>query len=406
MKRREILKTLSLLPLTGAVAANAASVSDVIAPLDVKRDLFKELGIRTFINAAGNYTVMSGSLMPPDVMDAINLASKKFALVDDVQEKVGAKIAEICHAEAAMVTAGCWSALMLGMAGVLTGMDTKKVSQVPNLAGTGMKSEVILQKSHSLGYDHALTQAGVKLIKVETRAELEAAINENTAMLWFLNREVHKGQIKHQEWLELGKKYNLPTMIDIAADVPPVENLWKFNDMGFDLVVISGGKAMRGPQSSGILMGKKKYVSAALLSNNPRGGIGRGQKVNKEEILGMYAALHRFINLDHKKEWQMWENKIAFIAGQIKSIPGVSTSTHIPESLDNQMPTLKVTWDPNKIKVTNVEMGERLRKGNPSVEVISWEAPNTLRCGMHVLEAGEEKIVASRLKEELLKALV
>jgi L-seryl-tRNA(Ser) seleniumtransferase len=349
---------------------------------------------------------MSGSLMPPDVMDAINAASKKFALVDDVQEKVGAKIAEMCHAEAAMVTAGCWSALMLGMAGVLTGMDTKKVSQVPNLAGTGMKSEVILQKSHSLGYDHALTQAGVKLIKVETRAELEAAINERTAMLWFLNREVHKGQIKHEEWLELGKKYNLPTMIDIAADVPPVENLWKFNDMGFDLVVISGGKAMRGPQSSGILMGKKKYVAAALLSNNPRGGIGRGQKVNKEEILGMYAALHRFINLDHKKEWEMWERKIAFISSVIKSIPGVTTSTHIPETLDNQMPTLKVTWDPNKIKLTNIEMGERLRNGNPSVEVISWEAPNTLRCGMHVLEAGEEKIVASRLKEELLKASV
>jgi L-seryl-tRNA(Ser) seleniumtransferase len=225
------------------------------------------LGIKTFINAAGNYTVMSGSLMPAEVMDAINAASKKFALIDDVQEKVGERIAQICHAEAALVSAGCWSALMLGMAGVLTGMDTKRVSQVPNLAGTGMKSEVILQKSHSAGYDHALTQAGVKLIKVETRAEVEAAINENTAMLWFLNREVHKGQIKHEEWLEIGKKFNLPTMIDIAADVPPVENLWKFNDMGFDLVVISGGKAMRGPQSTGILMGKKKYVEAARLSN-------------------------------------------------------------------------------------------------------------------------------------------
>jgi L-seryl-tRNA(Ser) seleniumtransferase len=349
---------------------------------------------------------MSGSLMPAEVMDAINAASKKFALIDDVQEKVGERIAQICHAEAALVSAGCWSALMLGMAGVLTGMDSKRVSQVPNLAGTGMKSEVILQKSHSAGYDHALTQAGVKLIKVETRAEVEAAINENTAMLWFLNREVHKGQIKHEEWLEIGKKFNLPTMIDIAADVPPVENLWKFNDMGFDLVVISGGKAMRGPQSTGILMGKKKYVDAARLSNNPRGGIGRGQKVNKEEVLGLYAALERFVNLDHKKEWEMWERKIAFIASTIKTIPGVTTSSYVPETLDNQMPTLKVTWDPAKINVTNVEMGERLRKGNPSVEVISWEAPNTLRCGMHVLEAGEEKIVASRLREELLKASV
>ncbi len=406
MKRREILKSLTLLPLAGGITATAAPLNNMLSAPAAGRDLFKELGIRTFINAAGNYTVMSGCLMPPEVMDAINAASKKFALVDDVQEKVGERIAQICHAEAALVSAGCWSALMLGMAGVLTGMDSKRVSQVPNLAGTGMKSEVILQKSHSMGYDHALTQAGVKLIKVETREEVEAAINENTAMLWFLNREVNVGKIKHQEWLELGKKYNLPTMIDIAADVPPVENLWKFNDMGFDLVVISGGKAMRGPQSAGILMGKKKYVDAARLSNNPRGGIGRGQKVNKEEVFGMYAALERFVNLDHKKEWEMWERKIAYIADVIKSIPGVSTSTHIPATEDNKMPTLKVTWDPNKIKLTNVEMGERLRKGNPSVEVISWEAPNTLRCGMHVLEAGEEKIVASRLKEELLKASV
>ena len=406
MKRREILKSLTLLPLAGGITATAAPLNNMLSAPAAGRDLFKELGIRTFINAAGNYTVMSGSLMPPEVMDAINAASKKFALVDDVQEKVGERIAQICHAEAALVSAGCWSALMLGMAGVLTGMDSKRVSQVPNLAGTGMKSEVILQKSHSMGYDHALTQAGVKLIKVETRAEVEAAINENTAMLWFLNREVHVGQIKHQEWLELGKKHNLPTMIDIAADVPPVENLWKFNDMGFDLVVISGGKAMRGPQSAGILMGKKKYVDAARLSNNPRGGIGRGQKVNKKEVLGMYAALERFVNLDHKKEWEMWERKIALIASAIKSIPGVTTGTHIPATEDNKMPTLKVTWDPNKIKLTNVEMGERLRNGNPSVEVISWEAPNTLRCGMHVLEAGEEKIVASRLREELLKASV
>lgn len=405
MKRRDILKTLTILPLAGGMTAAAAPLESMFSAPAAKRDLFSELGIRTFINAAGNYTVMSGSLMTPDVMDAINGASKKFALVDDVQEKVGQKIAEMCHAEAAMVTAGCWSALMLGMAGVLTGMDTKRVSQVPNLDGTGMKTEVILQKSHSLGYDHALTQAGVKLIMVETRQELENAINENTAMLWFLNREAPKGQIKHEEWLELGKKYNLPTMIDIAADVPPVENLWKFNDMGFDIVVISGGKAMRGPQSSGILMGKKKYVAAALLSNNPRGGIGRGQKVNKEEMLGMYAALERFINLDHKKEWQMWESKIALIANSIKSIAGVKTETFIPPT-DNHMPTLKVTWDPNKIKLSNTEMGERLRQGNPSVEVISWETPNTIRMGMHVLEAGEEKIVAARVKEELMKASV
>jgi uncharacterized pyridoxal phosphate-dependent enzyme len=401
MKRRDILKTLSVLPLAGGLATAgvplAAAAATVAAP---KRDLFQELGLRTFVNAAGNYTVMTGSLMPQEVLDAISGGAKKFALLDDVQNKVGEKIAALCHAEAATVTAGCWSALMLGMAGVLTGMDGKKVSQVPQLEGTGMKSEVILQKTHSQGYEHALTHAGVKLIIVETREELEKAINEKTAMLWFLNREAPKGKIQHEEWIEVSRKHNIPCMVDIAADVPPVENLWKFNDMGFDLVVISGGKAMRGPQSTGILMGKKKYVEAAKLSANPRGGIGRGQKINKEEILGMYVALERFINLDHKKEWKKWEDQIALIDNNIKSIPGVTTEVVIPPT-DNNMPTLRISWDPAIIPATHTQMGEKLRSGNPSVEVISWEKDHSVRVAMHCLEVGEENIVAKRLKEEL-----
>jgi L-seryl-tRNA(Ser) seleniumtransferase len=404
VRRREILKTLSILPFAGSMSAAAAPDASTAGPFP-ERDLFAELGLRTFINAAGNYTAMTGSVMPDEVIAAINSLSKKFVKLDELQDRVGEKIAALCRAEAAMVTAGCWSALTLGMAGVLTGMDEKKVSQVPNLAGTGMKTEVILQTSHSLGYDHALTHAGVKLIKVETRAELEKAINFQTAMLWFLNREAPKGQIKHEEWLELGRKHNLPTMIDIAADVPPVENLWKFNEMGFDLVAISGGKAMRGPQSSGILMGKKAFVGAARLSNNPRGGIGRGQKVNKEEILAMYVALERFINLDHKKEWKQWEDKIAFINNNIKTIPGISTEVVIPPT-DNNMPTLLISWKPEVIRSTHTEMGEKLRSGTPSVEVISWEKENSIRVAMHCLQPGEEKIVARRLKEELVKASI
>jgi D-glucosaminate-6-phosphate ammonia-lyase len=404
MKRREILKTLTILPLAGSMNAVARPLDPGPMPI-AERDLFAELGLRTFINAAGNYTAMTGSVMPDEVMAAVNSSSKKFVKLDELQDRVGEKIAQLCRAEAAMVTAGCWSALTLGMAGVLTGLDEKKVSQVPNLAGTGMKTEVILQKSHSLGYDHALTQAGVKLIMVETRAELEKAINPETAMLWFLNREAPKGQIKHEEWIELGKKYRLPTMIDIAADVPPVENLWKFNEMGFDLVAISGGKAMRGPQSAGILMGKKQYVSAARLSNNPRGGIGRGQKVNKEEILAMYVALERFINLDHKKEWKQWEDKIALINNNIKTIPGISTEVVVPPT-DNNMPTLLISWDPKTIRSTHTQMGEKLRFGTPSIEVISWEKENSIRVGMHCLQPGEEKIVARRIKEELVNASI
>ena len=404
MDRRRTLKNIVALPLLkGALCTSVAfgplrKVSEV-----VKDDIFHELGLRTFINAAGNYTSMTGSIMPEEVMDVVISSSKKYAMLDEVQDAVGEKIAELCHAEAATVTAGCWSAMVLGMAGVLTGMDNEKVKMLPHLAGTDMKSEVILQKSHAIGYDHALTQAGVKLITVETRAELEEAINDKTAMLWFLNREGPKGQIMHEEWVALGQKHNLPTMIDLAADVPPVENLWKFNDMGFDLVVISGGKAMRGPQSAGILMGKKELIAAARLSANPRGGIGRGQKVNKEEILGMYVALDRFIRLDHKEEWRKWEDQISHIERTIKKIEGVMTELVVPPT-DNNMPTLKVSWDPAKIKLTSDQMDDNLKMGTPSINVISWELENSIRIAMHALLEGEEKDVAIRVKEELMKA--
>lgn len=403
MHRRDLLKGLSLLPVAGVAPGQVLAAET--AASSPKRDLFKELGLRTFINAAGNYTSMTASLMPQEVLDAIQAGAGEYVMLEEVQDKVGEKIAAICHAEAAMVTAGCWSALVLGMAGVLTGMDSKRVAQLPFLEGTGMKSEVIVQKTHANGYHLALTNAGVKIVTVETREEVEKAINEKTALLWFLNREAPVGKIGHEEWLDIARKHNLPTMIDIAADVPPVENLWKYNDMGFDLVCISGGKAMRGPQSAGILMGKKALIAAARLSAPPRSGIGRGQKVNKEEILGMYVALERYVKHDHAKEWKMWEEKIALIDNAVKGISGVKTEVVLPP-VANHTPSLSITWDDKKIKLTKETMGEKLRKGTPSIEVIAWEADNNIRLTVFMLKPGQEKIVAERIKAELTQASV
>jgi len=286
MKRREVIKLLSAAPIAGGIIGSSipfqsAFAEDALKPV-AGRDLFKELGLKTFINASCVCTSLTASLMSEEVLQAITKGAEEFVLLDDVQDKVGEKIAELCHAEAATVTAGCWSALVVGLAGVLTGMDRNKVSQLPKLEGTGMKSEVILQKSHANGYHQALTNTGAYLVIVETQEEAEAAINDKTAMLWFLNRELPNGKLNYEQWLALGKTHNIPTMIDIASDAHPVDNLWKFNDMGFDLVAISGGKAMRGPQSAGILMGKKDLIAAARLSAPPRGGICRGHKVNKE----------------------------------------------------------------------------------------------------------------------------
>lgn len=406
MKRREIIKTFSILPFTGAMLGSIApSENSFASPSAPKPDLFDELGLRSFINAAGNYTVLTGSLMTDEVMDAINASSKKYVMLDEVQDKVGEKIAALCHAESATVTAGCWSALAIGMAGVLTGNDTKKVMMLPFLEGTGMKSQVILQKTHALGYEHALTNAGVTLITIETKEELENAINEKTALLWFLNREAPKGKIMHQEWLDIARKHNIPTMIDIAADVPPVENLWKFNDMGFDLVAISGGKAMCGPQSAGILMGKKPLIEAARLNANPRNGIGRGQKVNKEEILGMYVALRNYIHRDHAKEWKMWEDRIAVINNAVSSVKNVVTEVYVPPT-DNHTPSLRISWDPANIKLTSEQLRDKLRMGSPSIEIISWEKENSVRLTVFMLQPGQDKIVARRIREELAGASV
>ena len=400
MKRRDLIKYLSVAPLAGGLTG--VPFKSAAAATVVKRDLIQELGLRTFINAYGVYTTHTASLMPEEVMEAINAASKKYVLINDLQDKVGEKIAEMCHAESAMVTSGCWSALVLGTAGVLTGMDKTRVAKLPDVSNFEL-NEVILQKTHSGSYDHALTNTGIKRVFVETVEEFEKAVSSKTAMTWFYNEADPWGKINREEWLRISKKHKIPAMIDIAADVPPVENLWKFNDMGYDLVCVSGGKAIRGPQSAGILMGRKELIAAARLSAPPGGGnIGRGMKVNKEEIFGMYAALDRFIKLDHGKEWQMWEDRAKVILNAVSKVKGVKAEIFVPP-IANVTPTLRISWDQSIIKLTPKDMTLNLRNGVPSIE-----APKSINDAMilsvWMMQPGEEKIVAKRFTEELLKA--
>jgi L-seryl-tRNA(Ser) seleniumtransferase len=402
MKRRDLIKYLSVAPLAGGLTGAPSNSASAGVKSLVKRDLIKELGLRTFINAYGVYTTHTASLMPDEVMAAIQAASKKYVLYNDLQDKVGEKIAAMCHSEAAMVTSGCWSALVLGTAGILTGMDKTKVALLPDVSGFE-RNEVILQKTHSGSYDHALTNTGIKRVFVETVEEMEAAINSKTAMTWFYNEADPWGKIGHQQWLALSKKHKIPAMIDIAADVPPVENLWKFNDLGYDVVCVSGGKAIRGPQSAGILMGRKEIIAAARLSAPPGGGnIGRGMKVNKEEIFGMYAALDRFVNLDHGKEWKMWEDRANVILDAVKKVNGVKAEIFVPP-IANVTPTLRISWNQALIKLTPKEMTLNLRNGEPSIE-----APKSINDAMilsvWMMQPGDEKIVARRFTEELLKA--
>ena len=300
-----------------------------------------------------------------------------------------------------MVSAGAASAITLGTAAVITGGDPQKARRIPTDL-TGMKSEVIIQKSHQVGYAHAIINCGAKLIEVETRKELEAAINEKTAMMWFLNYSNAVGQVKDQEFVAIGKKYGIPTFNDCAADVPPVENLWKYTQMGFDLVCFSGGKGLRGPQSAGLLLGRKDLITAARKNAPPNGDtVGRGMKVNKEEILGMLVALEVYLAKDYQKEWSMWEKQIKLINDTVITVAGAKPEIHVPP-VANHVPSIRVKWDSTKIKITPEEVRNALRSGHPSIETMGDDTSVDITTWMMI--PGQERIVANRLKEILQKA--
>lgn len=405
MKRRDLLKNMSAIPVFGAFAGSAKLLplpGETADAATAGKDYFKELGIRTFINAAGTYTFMTGSLMREEVMNAINYASKEYVLLDELQDKVGQRIAKLLRCEYATVTSGAAAAMTLGAAGVLTGVDEKKVAQLPFLEGTGMKTEVILQKEHDIPYVHALKNTGLKIVYVEGGREgLEKAISDKTALMYFLNANNFDGKVQVEEFLKIAQAHGIPTMIDCAADVPPVENLFRYTAMGYDLVCFSGGKGIRGPQSAGLLLGRKKYIEAARLSTAPRGNtIGRGLKVNKEEILGMLVALETYLAIDHAKEWKMWEAQIKLISDAVKTVSGVTTEVVVPP-VANHIPTLHISWDPAKIPATAAEIREKLRSGNPSIEVADGANQHTFNVTTWMLVPGQEKIVATQLKKVL-----
>ena len=396
--RRKALKSLIIIPFIGGVLSSNELLSYQNGNLvKLNRDYFKELGIRTFINAAGTYTSMTGSLMPKEVIDAINYGSLEYVNLDELQDKVGERIAELLECEYATVSSGCFGAMSIAMAGVMSGKDPKKIKQLPDT--TGLRNEVILQESHTIGYAQALTNVGAKLVKVKTAEELENAINEKTAMLWFLNANTDRGDIKWEEFVSLGKKHNIPTFIDCAADVPPVDNLFKFTRIGFDMVAFSGGKGLRGPQSAGLLLGKKEYIEAARLHTPPRGEtIGRGMKVNKEEVLGMLAALELYLSKDHQAEWKMWEDQIDLISESAKSVSGVETTIHVPPHA-NHVPSLKIRWDQSKVNISPDNVRKILREGSPSIETVGNK--NEIGITTWMMVPGQEKIVAKKIKKIL-----
>ena len=386
--RRRFLQAASSLPFLGGVS--------VAAP--VKRDYFKELGIRPFINAAGTYTTLTASLMPPEVVQAIEYSSKQFVPLIELHDAVGQRIASLIGCEAAMVSAGAASALTVGTAACMTGANQEFIRRLPDT--TGMKNEVIIQKSHRYGYDHAVRDCGIRFVEVETADELERAIGEHTAMMLFFNANDPVGQIKVADFAQLGRKHNIPTLNDAAADVPPVENLSKYIKMGFDLVAFSGGKGIRGPQSAGLLLGRKDLIAAARLNTSPYSdSIGRGMKVNKEELLAMMVAIELYIKKDHAAEWRDWEKRVKLIGDSVASVSGIKTETFVP-TIANAVPHLRITWDEAALKIAPAEVVKKLKEGEPSIELVPGAKPG-IAVAVWMLQPDEAQIVARRIREVL-----
>jgi uncharacterized pyridoxal phosphate-dependent enzyme len=393
--RRRILGALTALPGFGWLSSNGRAVA---SDGGSARDVIRELGVRPCINAAGTYTALTASLMPPEVVAGVQVASRHYVRLNELHDAVGKRIAELLDCPAAMVSAGCASALSLATAACVAGDNPDRIRRLPDTAG--MKNEVVMQKTHRFGYDHAIRNAGVRLIEVETVGELEKRISPQTAMLFFLNSSDDQGQIHHEEFVAIGKKHNIPTLIDAAADVPPVKNLFRFTKMGFDLIAFSGGKGLCGPQSSGLLLGRQDLIAAARLNNNPNtDSLCRTNKVSKEELVGLLIALELFLKRDHTAVWKEWEARAKHIAETLAEFKDVRWEIQIPP-IANAVPHLHLTWDYDKRKLSPAQMADKLRDGDPSIEVVPGPR-RELVIGVWMMRPGEEKIVAQRLQQVL-----
>ncbi|MEX2262948.1 MAG: hypothetical protein WD696_13415 [Bryobacteraceae bacterium] len=376
-----------------AGAAGSVLAGPGLAAADTS--IYSRLGIRPLINGVGVVTHLGGSIMPPEVVRAMEEASRHFVPLTELQKKVGARIAELLNAPAAMVTGGCASAITLGTAACVAGGDAEKLRRLPDT--TGMKNEIVQQKSHRGGYEQQMLLVGTKIVWVETREELDRAINERTAMMFFYNEMEPEGKIGRDEWIRVGKERGVPTFNDAASDATPAGRLSQYVREGFDLVAFSGGKALRGPQCSGLLMGRKDLIEAALPATNPYASIGRGMKVGKEEMVGLLAAVERYLTVDHDREMKELEARASDMIGVLSKIPGLTAERHMPE-IANRVPHVRLTWNEQGFKSTAGDVVHRLMEGDPPI-AISRRGDRLLQISVWMMRPGEHRIVTKRLQE-------
>jgi len=368
--------------------------------------IYEDLGLRPLINASANITRIGGSVMPPEVMAAMTEASKHHIDLEELQRAVGNKLAEITHNEAAYVSCGAAAGVALATAAVVAGADPKAIGQLPDT--TGMKNEIIIHKSHRNGYDHAVQMIGVKIVEIGTATEtqptdLENAINEQTAAIfWFQGAMTGHGDLPLEKVIEIANRANIPVLVDAADQVPPVENLWKYTQMGAAIAIFSGGKDLCGPQASGLVVGRKSLIDAMRVNGNPNASIGRPMKVGKEEMVGLLTAVKLYLTRDHDARLSQNEEIVTGWCIELNKINGIHAE-HAKTNVAGQATSrAKVTVDADKAGMSRDDLVLALRNGTPSIEVLPREQDGIFVNPM-TLRDGEDQIVLDRLLEILQK---
>src|SRR5437016_4714128 len=418
--RRGFIRLAAAAPLLGQIAAKNAFASAATAlGKDPRQNVYTRLGVKTIINCRGTWTYLSGSLEFPEVQAAQREAAEYFVNMFELQHAASRRLAELTGAEAGMVTSGAAGAMASAAAACMAGSDPKYIWQLPDT--TGLKNEVSMVGGRS-AFDNAIRLTGAKLVLVETPEELADAINTNTAMIY----TTHLGDKLARE-AAIAKEHNVPLLLDDAAGIPPIDNIKLYARMKLDLYTFSGGKGLRGPQCSGVLLGRKDLIEAALRNSCPyEGAVCRAMKVGKEEIVGLLTAVETWLKMDSKKLYDEWHARVNRIAKLVETVPGVQTQIYIPDD-GNRYPTLRVSWDQQAWGFTVSECVQKLHDGDPVIEVLSIDNPsmvsavqegadkpkpnpkepreqNHLELVSMTIQPGEEMIVGQRLRAILSAA--
>lgn len=368
--------------------------------------IYTDLGVRPVINAAGAVTRYGGSIMAPAVIETLRMAAQEFCLLDELHEKVGQRIASLLDVEAAYVTSSAAAGMVLTAAACMTGSDPQKIKQLPDT--TGLRNAVIVQTSHRIDYDQAMRVAGATLIEIPEEGAppvtaMQAAINAKTAAIFYLARLLDDPlSVPFDQVVAMAHAAGVPVIVDAASECPPLSTLTRFSKAGADLVIFSGGKSIMGPQSTGLIIGRPDLIAACAANGTPFAAVGRPMKVSREEIIALLKAIELYLARDHEADQRRWESQVQRIEAALHDLPNI-TLRRLPNSPTYHVPLLAIRLEPG-LGLTREAVAAALLAGEPRIVVALHLAPDSVVVNPHMLQPGQEEIVAHRCRTVLLGA--